>query len=76
VNTTYWHSSAYTFNPSKWVSGAWDAALEEAIKKMRLHATAHLISTLIGVKRALDERLCKDKGEIEFFETQFQKNAA
>jgi hypothetical protein len=34
VNTTYWHSSSYTHNDSKWLHGAWDGALDLAIEEM------------------------------------------
>ena len=36
INTTYWYSSSYTFNKSKWESGAWDNELDKAIAELEL----------------------------------------
>lgn len=35
ISTTYWYSSHYTFNRSKWVRGAWDNAVTAAINELR-----------------------------------------
>jgi hypothetical protein len=35
ISTTYWYSSQYTFNRSKWVRGAWDDAVTAAINELR-----------------------------------------
>lgn len=35
VSTTYWYSSQYTFNSSKWENGAWDSAVEDFFRTLR-----------------------------------------
>jgi len=41
LSVPYWYSSHYTFNSSRWERGAWDGAVDAAIKSLWEKVDAH-----------------------------------
>lgn len=71
VNTTYWFSSSYTFNESRWERGAWDGAVEELFATLRASKEKHEVAA-----RELQERVAAERAKAETdvkarFERQF-----
>ena len=56
INTTFWYSSIYTFNPSKWEKGKWDKALDKAIETLTYKVKEHKKATKTANDLVLKER--------------------
>jgi hypothetical protein len=74
VSTTFWFSSQYTFNTSKWESGAWDAAVDSFFKTLKEAKAKHEAEVLAVQEHAADQRKRSAAEHKARFERQFARN--
>jgi hypothetical protein len=71
ISTTYWYSSTYTFNKSKWIGGAWDGAVNAAIQLLTQKVDEHKQSTKERRAREIEAQARKAAETKAQFERQF-----
>lgn len=74
VSTTYWYSSHYTFNSSKWERGAWDVAVEQFFATLRA-AKAESEARALETQEQAAERRRQEAAQVKArFERQFSQS--
>lgn len=71
VSTTYWFSSHYTFNSSRWERGAWDTSVNEFFATLRQAKEQHEARSLALQEEAQKKRQQEAAERKALFERQF-----